>query len=65
MSEFAAWKIIELQPENSGCYVILADIYTLMGRSIDAKKIRQLMEERGLKKSAEFQPQYSVHELLA
>ncbi|KAH7856925.1 hypothetical protein Vadar_006979 [Vaccinium darrowii] len=65
MSEFAAWKIIELQPENSGCYVILADIYTLMGRSIDAKKIRQLMEERGLKKSAEFQPQYSIHELLA
>ncbi|KAG5514258.1 hypothetical protein RHGRI_035608 [Rhododendron griersonianum] len=70
MSEFAAWKLIELQPENSGYYVILASIYSMMGRWIDAEKIRELMKERGLKKdlgcsSVEHQPLDSVNELVA
>ncbi|KAH7836554.1 hypothetical protein Vadar_002862 [Vaccinium darrowii] len=70
MSEFAAWKLIGLQPENSGYYVILANIYSLMGRWIDAEKVRELMKERGLKKdlgcsSVELQPLYSVNELVA
>ncbi|KAI8004461.1 Pentatricopeptide repeat-containing protein [Camellia lanceoleosa] len=70
LSEFAAWKLIELQPENSGYYVVLSNRYALMGRWSDVEKVRMLMKERGLKKnlgssSIELQPQDHVHELLA
>ncbi|KAI7983524.1 Pentatricopeptide repeat-containing protein [Camellia lanceoleosa] len=70
LSEFAAWKLIELQPENSSYYVVLSNLYALMGRWGDVEKVRMLMKERGLKKnlgssSIELQPQDHVHELLA
>ncbi|GFZ04601.1 tetratricopeptide repeat (TPR)-like superfamily protein [Actinidia rufa] len=70
MSEYAAWKLIELLPENSSHYVLLSNIYAQMGRRIDAEKVLELMKERGLKRdlgcsSVELQPQDHVHELLA
>ncbi|CAL5425174.1 unnamed protein product [Camellia sinensis] len=70
LSEFAAWKLIELQPENSSYYVVLSNLYALMGRWGDVEKVRMLMRERGLKKnlgssSIELRPQDHVHEFLA
>ncbi|XP_057484513.1 pentatricopeptide repeat-containing protein At5g06540-like [Actinidia eriantha] len=70
MSEYAAWKLIELHPENSSYYVLLSNIYAQMGRRIDAEKVLELMKERRLKRdlgcsSVELQPQDHVHELLA
>ena len=70
MSEYAAWKLIELHPENSSYYVLLSNIYAQMGRRIDAEKVLELMKERGLKRdlgcsSVELQPQDHVRKLLA
>ncbi|GAB4841160.1 hypothetical protein Ancab_021905 [Ancistrocladus abbreviatus] len=49
-SEFAAWKLVELEPENSAHYVVLSNMYADMGRWSDVSKVRDLMKERGLKK---------------
>lgn len=70
LSEFAAWKLIELAPENSAYYVVLSNLYAEMGRWSDVEKVRRLMKERGLKKmlgysSAELESQDHVYELLA
>ncbi|KAM7495885.1 hypothetical protein LguiA_020299 [Lonicera macranthoides] len=70
LSEFAAWKLIELAPENSAYYVMLSNLYVEMGRWNDVEKVRRLMKERGLKKtlgysSAELESQDHVYELLA
>ncbi|XAR59457.1 hypothetical protein NMG60_11015299 [Bertholletia excelsa] len=70
LSEFAAWKLIELDPDNGGSYILLSNIYAQMGRWSDVVKIRRLMRERRLRKdlgysSVEVQPQDRVHELLA
>ncbi|GAB4841158.1 hypothetical protein Ancab_021903 [Ancistrocladus abbreviatus] len=48
--EFAAWKLVELEPENSAHYVVLSNMYADMGRWSDVFKVRDLMKERGLKK---------------
>ncbi|XP_059625712.1 pentatricopeptide repeat-containing protein At5g66520-like [Cornus florida] len=50
LSEFAAWKLIQLAPENSGYYVLLSNLYAEMERWKDVEKVRGLMKERGLKK---------------
>ncbi|XP_022759700.1 pentatricopeptide repeat-containing protein At5g06540-like [Durio zibethinus] len=70
MSEIAAKKIVESEPDNSACYVVLSNLYAAMGRWDDAEKVRALMKERGLKKdlgfsSVELEPQEQVYELLA
>ncbi|GLT72677.1 hypothetical protein SLA2020_445870 [Shorea laevis] len=36
-SEFAAWKLVELEPENSAYYVVLSNLYAEMGRWRDVK----------------------------
>ncbi|KAG8389464.1 hypothetical protein BUALT_Bualt02G0232100 [Buddleja alternifolia] len=50
LSEFAAWKLVELEPENCAYYVVLSNLYAEMGRWNDVEKVRELMKERGLKK---------------
>ncbi|XP_077214149.1 pentatricopeptide repeat-containing protein At5g39350-like isoform X2 [Tasmannia lanceolata] len=49
----------ELEPENSGSYVMLANIYSAAGRWIDASILRSDMEGRGLRKV----PGFSLTEL--
>jgi len=68
--EFAAWKLVELEPENSAYYVVLSNLYAEMGRWRDVEKVRILMKDRGLRKdlgcsSVEPEPQEHVYEFLA
>ncbi|KAK6286168.1 hypothetical protein POUND7_012347 [Theobroma cacao] len=70
LSEFAAKKLVELEPANSAYYVVLSNLYADMGRWDDAEKVRALMKERGLKKdlgcsSVDLEPLEQVYELVA
>ncbi|OVA18008.1 Pentatricopeptide repeat [Macleaya cordata] len=51
LGELAAYKLFELEPENSGNYVLLSNIYASMERWEDVEKIRELMRKRGVKKT--------------
>ncbi|QHO14131.1 hypothetical protein HN51_071518 [Arachis hypogaea] len=50
LGERVALHLIELQPENHAFYMNLCDIYAKAGRFDAAKRIRNLMKERGIKK---------------
>lgn len=52
-------RVIELEPENSGRYVLLANMYANAGRWEDVANVRRMMNERGVKKV----PGFSVIEL--
>ncbi|KAL6136280.1 hypothetical protein ACLB2K_061579 [Fragaria x ananassa] len=52
IAERTARKLLELVERNFAGYVMLSNIYALAGRWIDVRKIRRLMRDRGLKKSA-------------
>ena len=43
-------RVIELEPENSGRYVILANIYANAGRWEEVANVRKLMNDRGVNK---------------
>lgn len=48
--EVAAKHLFELEPENTGNYVLLAKIYATAGRWQDVQDLRRMMAERGLGK---------------
>ncbi|PIM99247.1 hypothetical protein CDL12_28264 [Handroanthus impetiginosus] len=48
----AAETLFELEPENTGRYVMLSNVYATAGRYDDAYHIRSLMEDMDLKKEA-------------
>ncbi|KAG2324586.1 hypothetical protein Bca52824_007314 [Brassica carinata] len=48
--EAALKRLIELDPMNSGAYVLLSNVYAKTGRWIEVKRIRQEMEVKGIKK---------------
>lgn len=50
LAEYSARFLFELEPQNSGNYILLANIYSAAGRWEDAAKTRQLMKERGITK---------------
>ncbi|XP_043720147.1 pentatricopeptide repeat-containing protein At1g20230-like [Telopea speciosissima] len=50
LAEYAAGFLLELEPQNSGNYILLANIYSAAGRWEDAARIRRLMRERGVTK---------------
>ncbi|KAK9153289.1 hypothetical protein Sjap_000769 [Stephania japonica] len=50
LAEQAASFLFELEPQNSGNYILLANIYSTVGRWEDAAKVRCLMKERGVSK---------------
>ncbi|KAJ0035528.1 hypothetical protein Pint_24186 [Pistacia integerrima] len=52
-------RLINLDPKNSGRYVLLANIYANAGRWEDVANVRKLMNDRGVKKT----PGFSVIEL--
>ncbi|KAK6265181.1 hypothetical protein QUC31_016018 [Theobroma cacao] len=52
-------RVIELEPENSGRYVLLANLYANTGRWEDVANVRRMMNDRGVKKV----PGFSVIEL--
>lgn len=51
IAERAAKRIYELGEKKSGGYVLLSNVYASAGRWSDVMRTRQLMKERGLKKS--------------
>ncbi|VVA14193.1 PREDICTED: pentatricopeptide [Prunus dulcis] len=46
LSEFAARKLVELEPGSSAYYVLLSNIYAEMGRWNDVEKVRGMMKQR-------------------
>lgn len=51
IGEHAANKLFELEPHNSGIYVLLSNIYAASGRWKDVEKIREVMKESGISKT--------------
>ncbi|KAM0906187.1 hypothetical protein ACQ4PT_016880 [Festuca glaucescens] len=50
LGELALQKLIELEPEDAGNYVLLSNIYAQSGKWEKAAMVRKLMTNRGLKK---------------
>lgn len=48
--EISLKKLIELDPTNSGAYVLLSNVYAKMGKWSEVRQVRDLMEVRGIKK---------------
>lgn len=51
LGEIAAKRLIELEPNNTGNYVLLANLYAYTGRWHELARMRQLMKDRGMHKS--------------
>lgn len=43
--------LIQLEPETSGNYVLLSNIYASLNRYDDVKNVRKLMKEHGVNKT--------------
>ncbi|KAM5588986.1 pentatricopeptide repeat-containing protein [Rosa sericea] len=50
LGAYAAERAFELDPYDSGPYIILANMYASAGRLNDAAKVRKMMKESGVKK---------------
>ncbi|KAF8667874.1 hypothetical protein HU200_052497 [Digitaria exilis] len=50
LAELALQKLIELEPEDAGNYVLLSNIYAQSGNWEEAARVRKLMTNKGLKK---------------
>ncbi|CAA0832036.1 Pentatricopeptide repeat-containing protein [Striga hermonthica] len=50
LGEFAALKMVELEPGNFSYYVALCDLYVENGKWDDVKRVRKLMKGMGLEK---------------
>ncbi|XP_062151090.1 pentatricopeptide repeat-containing protein At5g39350-like [Alnus glutinosa] len=51
LGEVAAKWLFELEPENTGNYVLMAKLYAAVGRWKDAENVRHMMNEIGLRKT--------------
>ncbi|KAI4338000.1 hypothetical protein L6164_016356 [Bauhinia variegata] len=51
LGEIAAEKVIKLEPDNTGNYVLLANLYASAGRWCDLARTRQRMKDKGMQKS--------------
>ncbi|KAL8557592.1 hypothetical protein ACS0TY_004877 [Phlomoides rotata] len=50
LGAYAAERVFELDPHDSGPHMILSNIYASAGRSSDAARVRKMMNESGVKK---------------
>ena len=50
-AESAAEKLLTMEPENAGNYVLLSNIYAAAGKWDKFAKMRRLLKEKGLKKT--------------
>ncbi|XP_072973075.1 pentatricopeptide repeat-containing protein At1g74630-like [Typha angustifolia] len=51
MAEQAVKKLMELKPDEGGYYILLSSIYTAAGRTVDAAAVREIMKDKGAKKT--------------
>ncbi|KAK9149180.1 hypothetical protein Scep_007937 [Stephania cephalantha] len=51
LGEIAAARLFEIEPDNTGNYVLLANLYASRGRWDDAARVRKKMDEKGAVKS--------------
>ncbi|XP_077243029.1 tetratricopeptide repeat (TPR)-like superfamily protein [Tasmannia lanceolata] len=51
LGEVAAQKLIELDPENPGNYVLVSNVFASAKRWKDVEEVRMRMKERGLRKN--------------
>eukprot|EP01018_Ginkgo_biloba_P010548 Gb_15394 [translate_table: standard] len=51
LAKRAAECLFELEPHDSGTYILLSNIYATAGRWEDAAKVRKMMKERGVRKN--------------
>nr|XP_029124303.1 pentatricopeptide repeat-containing protein At4g02750 [Elaeis guineensis] len=59
LGELAAKKLVQLDSQNSGAYVMLSNMYAAAGMWKEVTRVRILMKEKGVKK----QPGYSWTEI--
>lgn len=50
LAEKAAENIFEMEPDNSGMYVLLSNLYAASGRWYDVRQMRLKMRDKGVKK---------------
>ncbi|XP_062162318.1 pentatricopeptide repeat-containing protein At4g19191, mitochondrial-like [Alnus glutinosa] len=50
-AEFAAEKLITMEPKNAGNYILLSNIYAAAGKWDGVAKMRTFLRDRGLKKT--------------
>lgn len=48
IGEFVGQRLLEMEPENAGNYVILSNLYASAGRWEDVKTVRELMKEKAV-----------------
>ncbi|XP_031281869.1 pentatricopeptide repeat-containing protein At2g13600 [Pistacia vera] len=48
LGEYVAEKLLEIDPNNSGPYVLLSNMYAELGRWGDVVRVRKLMKKRGV-----------------
>ncbi|XP_064941502.1 pentatricopeptide repeat-containing protein At1g08070, chloroplastic-like [Musa acuminata AAA Group] len=51
LAEHAVKHLIRLEPDSSGVYVLLANVYASSGRCDDARKVRLLMKKKQVEKT--------------
>ncbi|XP_015957479.1 pentatricopeptide repeat-containing protein At3g14730 [Arachis duranensis] len=51
LAEIAASKVIELEPDHCGNYVLMANVYGVAGRYEEVSEVRYAMREQNVKKS--------------
>jgi pentatricopeptide repeat protein len=54
LAELAAEKLLSIDPDNSGAYSALANVYSACGRWIDAARIWKLRKDKAVKKETGF-----------
>lgn len=54
LGELAARSILNLDPYNSGAYVMMSNIYAAAGKWKDVNRMRVLMKEQGVKKQTAY-----------
>lgn len=67
IGEVALRKLVELEPETSGNYVLLSNMYACMDRWEDVNRVRKLMKDNGIDKmpgSSLVEVDGSMHEFL-
>ncbi|CAN6173134.1 unnamed protein product [Urochloa humidicola] len=52
LGEAIGWRVIELDPQNSGRYVLLANLLATAGRWEDVARVRRLMDQRNVTKES-------------